>query len=338
MDKIYKTINTKKIEMDTICILNNENVKNQHLEKVGINIYLNGSYSQDGVFLILKGNIYNTSSINSHTDLVYECPEKTIIQLYLKYGIDYVLHILDGVFSFVLFDYNFQSLVSKLYVVCDPFGIQPIYVCQNIQTQKFRNVNIAIEKFIYMFSWKKQTPDFEMCMNGTYSMFELPMGVNPQWKIKTLNKYHFVLPNTIFDTSNKMVVDHCRSMFEDFLCEVIYKICSIFECSFIMKQTQENETDWKYIGDKVLFSAYRKFYEESIPITYRYELSSEGFSLLFPKNNSLNDLEYHYLVYDNILKFYEKVNIQEDQIYVFMDKTLICFLLTIPLNIRRIMY
>lgn len=338
MDKIYKTIDTKKLRMDTICILNDLNVKNEYLEKVGINIHLNKSNSHNGVFVILKGYIYNIDFVIEHTDLVYECPEKVIIELYLKYGMDYVLHILDGVFSFLLFDYNFQSTVSKLYVVCDPFGIQPIYLCENNEKQTFRNLNISIENSIYSFSWKKQSPEFRMCMNGTYSMYELPMGINPQWKMSEYNKYHFVLPNTILDNSNEMVVHQYRFMFEEFVCKVVYKICSIFKCSFHTEELLGNKTDWKYIGDRVLFSAYMKFCEENSPNTYKYKLSSEGFSLLFPKNNSLKDLEYDHLVYDNVLKFYEKVDIKENQIYVFMDKTLICFLLTIPLHIRRNMY
>ena len=48
---------------------------------------------------------------------------EVIIHLYLKYGIDKTIQMLDGVFSFCLFD----QLKRKLYVARDPFGVRPLY-------------------------------------------------------------------------------------------------------------------------------------------------------------------------------------------------------------------
>jgi asparagine synthase (glutamine-hydrolysing) len=62
--------------------------------------------------------------VNPETDS--DC--EVIIHLYLRYGIDQTLQMLDGVFSFVLFDLN----NSNIYVARDPFGVRPLYQLSNL--------------------------------------------------------------------------------------------------------------------------------------------------------------------------------------------------------------
>ena len=49
---------------------------------------------------------------------------EVIIHMYLRYGIEYTLQNLDGVFGFVLYDTN----INKSYIARDPFGVRPIYL------------------------------------------------------------------------------------------------------------------------------------------------------------------------------------------------------------------
>lgn len=80
----------------------------------------------DGVYLICNGEIYNYKyilqnlNISPRTNSDCEC----IIHLYKKYGIQYTLENLDGVFSFVLYDSNTQ----QIYAARDPFGVRPMYI------------------------------------------------------------------------------------------------------------------------------------------------------------------------------------------------------------------
>ncbi len=62
-----------------------------------------------------------------HTDS--DC--EVIIHLYLKYGIEQTLVMLDGEFAFVLYDRN----QNKIFAARDPYGVRPLYkLSKNINT------------------------------------------------------------------------------------------------------------------------------------------------------------------------------------------------------------
>ncbi len=75
--------------------------------------------------LICNGEIYNwkelhqTLNISSTTNS--DC--EIIIHMYKKYGMEYALNLIDGVFAFILYDH----LNNKLFVARDAFGIRPLF-------------------------------------------------------------------------------------------------------------------------------------------------------------------------------------------------------------------
>jgi len=79
--------------------------------------------SLDNYSLICNGEIYNyrqlyrLMGISPTTDS--DC--EVIIHLYIRYGIQQTLRMLDGVFAFVLFCPN------NIYVARDPYGVRPLY-------------------------------------------------------------------------------------------------------------------------------------------------------------------------------------------------------------------
>jgi asparagine synthase (glutamine-hydrolysing) len=58
---------------------------------------------------------------------------EVIAHLYLKYGIQQTLTMLDGVFSFILFDSRLtaNNEIGKIYVARDPYGVRPLYQLKN---------------------------------------------------------------------------------------------------------------------------------------------------------------------------------------------------------------
>lgn len=80
----------------------------------------------DGVYLICNGEIYNYKNIYSMLNITPKTNSdcEAIIHLYKKYGIEYTLQMLDGVFAFSLYDSN----INKCFVARDPFGVRPLYV------------------------------------------------------------------------------------------------------------------------------------------------------------------------------------------------------------------
>ena len=91
----------------------------------GIDEISNQPIVSNGIYLICNGEIYNYKDIfqklNYQPKTNSDC--EAIIPLYEKYGIEYTLQNLDGVFSFLLFDSN-----KKIgFVARDPFGVRPLY-------------------------------------------------------------------------------------------------------------------------------------------------------------------------------------------------------------------
>ena len=91
----------------------------------GLNTNSNQPIDINGVSIICNGEIYNYKelyklmNISPTTDS--DC--EVIIHLYVKYGIEQTLQMLDGVFAFVLCDNN----LNKLFIARDPYGVRPLY-------------------------------------------------------------------------------------------------------------------------------------------------------------------------------------------------------------------
>jgi asparagine synthase (glutamine-hydrolysing) len=82
-------------------------------------------FIKNNCYLICNGEIYNHKILYSHLDILptsgSDC--EIILDLYLKYGIEYTCRILDGVFAFILVDLN----KDFIYFGRDPFGVRPLF-------------------------------------------------------------------------------------------------------------------------------------------------------------------------------------------------------------------
>ena len=88
------------------------------------------------ITLICDGFIYNYRELYQHCGIYREPTtdmdsqkiqsRRIIIHLYRRYGIEHTLHLLDGVFAFILLD-NTLKTNSKLYVARDMYGDRPLY-------------------------------------------------------------------------------------------------------------------------------------------------------------------------------------------------------------------
>jgi len=93
----------------------------------GLNNESNQPFNIDGIYLICNGEIYNYSELFSEFEKRTDSDCEIIIHLYLKYGIEYTLNCLDGVFAFVLYDSVKKILISAR----DPYGVRPLYYLIN---------------------------------------------------------------------------------------------------------------------------------------------------------------------------------------------------------------
>ena len=83
----------------------------------------------NNIELICNGEIYNYKSLfeNIEYKAISKSDCEIIIYLYIQYGIEYTLNLLDGVFAFILIDHN----LNKLFVSRDPYGVRPLYYLYN---------------------------------------------------------------------------------------------------------------------------------------------------------------------------------------------------------------
>jgi asparagine synthase (glutamine-hydrolysing) len=91
----------------------------------GLNDTSNQPFFIQGIYLICNGEIFNYKYLYKfvETKPVTNSDCEIIIYLYLKFGIENMLNMLDGEFSFVLLDTNNQ----KMFIARDPFGVRPLY-------------------------------------------------------------------------------------------------------------------------------------------------------------------------------------------------------------------
>jgi asparagine synthase (glutamine-hydrolysing) len=97
----------------------------------GLNDTSNQPLRIDDYSLICNGEIYNYKNLYTLMNITpttsSDC--EVIIHLYMRYGIQQTLRMLDGVFAFVLFTPN------NIYVARDPYGVRPLYYTSGPNTR-----------------------------------------------------------------------------------------------------------------------------------------------------------------------------------------------------------
>ena len=88
----------------------------------------------NNIYLICNGEIYNWKALKEilKDEIIYKTNSdcEIIIHLYKKYGIEHTLQLLDGVFSFVLFDFE-NADCPKAYIARDTYGVRPLFMMTN---------------------------------------------------------------------------------------------------------------------------------------------------------------------------------------------------------------
>ena len=111
-------------ENSIIQLYNNNIIGFHRLAINGLDSISNQPFEINGKILICNGEIYNFRNLakinNISLKTASDC--EIIIYLYEKFGIEYTLNILDGVFAFILYD----TLIEQIFVARDPYGVRPL--------------------------------------------------------------------------------------------------------------------------------------------------------------------------------------------------------------------
>ena len=153
----------------------------------GLNEESNQPLVIDDIVLICNGEIYNYTQLfkNMEIDPKTGSDCEVIIHLYLKYGIEQTLTMLDGEYSFILYDNRLTAdLNNQIYVARDPYGVRPLYHVKPKKHSKsslhcFASELKCIEKF---YNSNQDNLDILQFKPGTYSIFNLSNKINSVWE------------------------------------------------------------------------------------------------------------------------------------------------------------
>ena len=192
----------------------------------------------------------------SETVDIFQHPYELIIYLYMNYGMDYTLQILEGEFAFILIDDNLQHPETSLYVARDRLGIQPLYILSEnpkpvnpvIRPKTIREIasDANSENKIFGFSTElailsddvdnSDTDLFSIMAfpPGTYSKYTMSFKVMSSWHLNKEFVKYYNYSNTQF------ILEKSRFLIKTQLTEVIKAVQSKLLAAVAKKLTMGN--------------------------------------------------------------------------------------------------
>ena len=161
----------------------------------GIDSKSNQPFDINNIKLICNGEIYNFRELAKDNDITMttnsDC--EIIIHLYKKFGIEYTLNLLDGVFAFILYDIK----LDQIFIARDPYGVRPLFYFEENNTIGFASEIKSL---------------YNLCINKN-NIFEFPVGSYNYIKNNKLSQFskYTCLPfrNEIYNTllDNKLFTE-----------------------------------------------------------------------------------------------------------------------------------
>ncbi len=182
----------------------------------GLNANSHQPFNFSSVSLICNGEIYNYKMLYKMMNITpttdSDC--EIIVHMYLRYGIEQTLRMLDGVFAFQLYDHRDKSL----YVARDPYGVRPLFILHSSNGDKstwgFASELKMLNGFVQSSSLI-QTHKIKQFTPGTY--IRMPSSSAHMRQPQMLHhRYHtlaFPSFNSIFD--EQTVTSNLRQLLKD---------------------------------------------------------------------------------------------------------------------------
>jgi len=151
----------------------------------------------DDVALICNGEIYNYRQLYENLQITpttgSDC--EVIIHLYRRFGIESTLKMLDGVFSFVLYDMKTddETESNKIFFARDPLGVRPLYI---IRPLKEGPILVASELKVLTDLYDDfalyHTHSVQHFVPGTWSSCEKSLKALDHWREVVVNQPYFL--------------------------------------------------------------------------------------------------------------------------------------------------
>jgi len=196
----------------------------------GLSNESNQPFNINNIQLICNGEIYNYKEL--FNTIIYKPTTSSdceiIIYLYMLYGIEYTLNLLDGVFAFVLIDNN----INKIFIARDPYGVRPLFYLHNKDIFFDKDNKDNKNNLIGFASEMKQLTGFiknpednlniKPVLSGEYISLEL--SENNKWYIIDKIKYNtFKLNNISSYETNKENMNNILINIRNKFCNAVKK-------------------------------------------------------------------------------------------------------------------
>jgi asparagine synthase (glutamine-hydrolysing) len=202
----------------------------------------------DEVALICNGEIYNYNELRDHliddsfqnSDDEDEFTMSTqsdceiIIHLYIRYGIEATLNMLDGEFAFVLMDRRMANGEANLFIARDPYGVRPLFI-MHPKSGMTKGNNV-----LGFASEQKMLIDLKTKLNiahenddenkyvikpyipGNYSHYKLPFTAITEWEFKRTVTYNTMVYSSEFTRIVSLQHDYSQ-IIREYLLDAIRK-------------------------------------------------------------------------------------------------------------------
>lgn len=166
----------------------------------GLNSVSNQPFFIDNIALICNGEIYNYKELFHQLNItpITQSDCEIIIHLYKLFGIEQTLKMLDGVFSFMIYDMRIvEGESSKIYIARDPLGVRPLYILfpRTKSATGFFAIASELKMLAEMYNHEiiKNGYSLDQFTPGTYCSFEKSSLTLSRWKETIVHKPYFML-------------------------------------------------------------------------------------------------------------------------------------------------
>ena len=194
----------------------------------GIDFISNQPLNIKNIVLICNGEIYNHEYLFELMNLTpftnSDC--EVIIHLYLKYGMKQTLQMLDGVYSFVLYDLRLDENIDNfIYFARDPYGVRPLYLLNNKNTDLIACASElkCLSEFIQDDTINYEIQQFQP---GTYTTYYLSSLACSKWQPIKEKQTYFTpsFPHNLNFYKNENMDDYEKNV-AIYFCDAVRKRC-----------------------------------------------------------------------------------------------------------------
>lgn len=159
----------------------------------GLNTESNQPLVINDIVLVCNGEIYNYKELYQYMNVTpntgSDC--EVIIHLFLRYGIEQTLNMLDGEFAFILYDNRLtNNLNNQVYIARDPFGVRPLYHFNH--NNNLYSIASELKCLTEIYNFNSANGSIHTFTPGTYSIFNMSNKTNSLWELILENKPYFI--------------------------------------------------------------------------------------------------------------------------------------------------